>query len=121
MTIEILYSVLVEDELIEGASAWVCWLEIEQLGQVWMLPATAPGTLAESELQSHFDGREDELWQIADAKQYALDIYGRLEPRRVLKAFAGVMLDEINILRQQHGLALRTVEQLRDAVKGKLL
>lgn len=99
---------------------WVCWLEISRLTQAWMLPATAPGNLLENELQAHFDGREDELWIMADAKQYAPDIYEHLKSKWVLKALAAVMLDEINTLRQQHGLAARTAEQLREAVKGKL-
>lgn len=117
--IEIVSAELVAKEE-TAATVWVCWLEITQDSQTWMLPATAQGDLLEEELQAHFDGREDELWQIADANQYAPDLYERLEPRRVLKAFAGVMLDEVNILRGQHGLAPRTAEQLRDAIKGKL-
>lgn len=117
--IEIVSSELVTEEE-TGANTWACWLEISQMGQAWMLPATASGGLLEGELQAHFDGREGGLWQIADAEQYAPDIYEHLMSRRVLKAFAAVMLDELNILRQQHGLAARTAEQLRDAIKGKL-
>lgn len=103
-----------------GGDHWVCLLEIDKDGQAWMLPATAPSDLMESELQAHFDAREAGLWEIAQRKQYTSDIYEWLEPRHVLKAFAGVMLDEINALRQQHGLAARTAEQLGDAIKGKL-
>lgn len=36
------------------------------------------------------------------------------------KAFAQVMLDEINLLRGQHSLAPRTLSQLKTAVRGKL-
>jgi len=37
-----------------------------------------------------------------------------------LKAFALVVLDEINILRTQAGLPSRTVQQLKTAIKAKL-
>ncbi|MEE9365457.1 MAG: hypothetical protein V3W44_02120 [Dehalococcoidales bacterium] len=116
--IEIISAELLSEE--GAADTWICWLEISQMGQTWMLPATASGGLLEGELQAHFDGRGGGLWQIADAEQYAPDIYEHLMSRRVLKAFAAVMLDELNILRQQHGLAARTAGQLRDAIKGKL-
>ena len=37
-----------------------------------------------------------------------------------LKAFALVVLSEINILRVESGLPERTVQQLKDAIKAKL-
>lgn len=37
-----------------------------------------------------------------------------------IKAFALAVLDEINLLRSEHSLAPRTVQQLRDAIKSKL-
>lgn len=37
-----------------------------------------------------------------------------------LKAFAKVMLDEINILRTNAGLPERTIQQLKNAVKAKM-
>lgn len=37
-----------------------------------------------------------------------------------LKAFALVILDEINLLRVQGGLTPRTINQLKSAIKGKL-
>lgn len=37
-----------------------------------------------------------------------------------LKAFAEVMLDEINILRTNAGLQPRTIQQLKNAVKAKI-
>ena len=40
--------------------------------------------------------------------------------RRLLRAFAEVVKDEINILRGQHGLADRTLAQLRTAIKNKV-
>lgn len=120
MTIEIVYAERVEEELVEGVFVWVCWLEISQSGQTWMLPTTAPGTLAKGELQAHFDARESELWSVAQQKQYTADLYDHVGPRHVLKAFAAVMLEETNILRQLHGLAPRTAAQLRQAVKAEL-
>lgn len=40
--------------------------------------------------------------------------------RRLLRAFAEVVKDEINILRGQHGLAARTLAQLRTAIRNKV-
>ncbi len=101
-------------------SYWACWLEISQGEEVWMLPATAPGALAEGELQAFFDAKESELWGIAQAKQYEADLHQHVEAKRVLKAFAAVVLDEVNILRGELGLSERTREQLRQAIKAKL-
>lgn len=41
-------------------------------------------------------------------------------PNSVWRAFAEVVLDEINILRAQHALAPRTLAQLRTAMRNKL-
>ena len=37
-----------------------------------------------------------------------------------MRAFAGVLLDEINTLRSQHALAARSLAQLKTGVRGKL-
>lgn len=42
------------------------------------------------------------------------------QTQTILKAFAQVMLDEINNLRSEHGLNARTLAQLKSAVRGKL-
>ncbi len=42
------------------------------------------------------------------------------QTRTIIRAFAEVVLDEINILRSQHSLSARTLTQLRNAVRGKL-
>ena len=42
------------------------------------------------------------------------------EERRLLRAFAEVVLDELNNLRAQHGLAARTMAQLRTAIRNKI-
>lgn len=39
---------------------------------------------------------------------------------RLIEAFALVMMDEINLLRDQHSLANRTISQLKTAIKNKL-
>lgn len=44
----------------------------------------------------------------------------RIDNERVLKAFALTVLDEINILRGQHGLAARTQTQLINAIKTRV-
>lgn len=115
--IEIVQAELITDE---DGSYWSCWLEISQDSEAWMLPTTAPGTLIEGDLQAHFDTQEAELWRVAQAKEYAPDVYERVPSKRVLKAFALVVLDEVNILRSAAGLAERTPEQIVSAIKAKL-
>ena len=44
----------------------------------------------------------------------------RIDDERVLKAFALVVLDEINLLRAEHGLAARTGSQLINAIEAKV-
>ena len=104
----------------EDRQYWSCWLQITQDTESWMLPTTAPGTLTEGELQAHFDAREAELWRVAQAKQYTPDVFERVPLKRLLKAFALVVLDEVNILRGAVGLGERTQEQIVSAIKAKL-
>ncbi|MCK5307184.1 MAG: hypothetical protein KAJ73_01100 [Zetaproteobacteria bacterium] len=100
---------------------WLCWLEITQDGKAWLLPTTAPGELAKNELQAHFDAREEELWRVAQKKQYAPDILKHLPTKRLLKAVALALLDEINFVRENPGYhEALTVDEMVDAVKEKL-
>lgn len=48
----------------------------------------------------------------------AADFESKFDP--LLKAFAITVLDEINILRTQAGLPVRTIQQLKNAIKDKL-
>lgn len=70
-------------------------------------------------LQTVLDAREVELWGVAQAGGRIVDLY-ELTLKRTLKAFALVMLDEINILRVQAGLAARTAAQAEAALRAKL-
>ena len=115
--IEVTQAELTEDEDIQY---WACWLQITQDGESWMLPTTAPGTLENEELQAHFDAREDELWRVAQEKQYAPDILERMPMRQLMKVVALVMLDEVNLIREELSLSERTSKQLLDAIKAKL-
>jgi hypothetical protein len=99
---------------------WACWLQITQGAEAWMLPATAPGTLAAGELQAYFDAQEADLWRVAQAKQYTVDVWERIPLKRLLKAEALVIMDEINILRQRAGLPVRTADQIVTAIKANL-
>ena len=40
--------------------------------------------------------------------------------RRVMIAFASIIVDEINILRSEHGLPDRTLEQLKTAIQNRI-
>ena len=70
-------------------------------------------------LQDILDSQETTLFQAAQAKGKTFDIFEVTE-RRVLKALTLVILDEINLLRQQHGLPDRSESQIRGAIKSKL-
>lgn len=113
---------IVQAEVVDSpvGAIWSTWLEIEQGGESWMLPATAPGELAEAELQAHLDAQEAELWRVAQEKAYPVDLWANVPLKRLLKAFALVVLDEINVLRVEAGLAERTPAQIITAIKGKL-
>lgn len=109
--------IAVEQGVIER---WQCDLYITQDGVTLYLPEAAPGELQESELQGYFEGIEDQLWATAQGKQCPADIFENVIARRALKAFVSVAMDEINILRAEHGLPARTKEQLARAIKDKL-
>jgi len=99
---------------------WICQLQITQGPETWMLPTTAPGTMQQADLQAYFDAREADLWRVAQEKRYPVDVWERIPSKRLLKAFALVLLDEVNVLRQRAGLAPRTAEQVAEAIKAKL-
>lgn len=77
------------------------------------------GLLLTGNLQSILEAREGELFSAAQAGGRVVDLY-EVTARRVLKAFALVMLDEINILRVQAGLSARTGAMIENAIKSKL-
>jgi len=100
---------------------WTCWLQITRDEDSWMLPATAPGTRGEEELQIYFDAQEDELWKVAQEKQYAPDVLRYIPERRLLKAVALVLLDEINFVRTNPGFHENlTVDEMIAKVKAKI-
>ena len=70
-------------------------------------------------LQTILDSREAELFSAAQAGGRVVDLY-EITVKRVLKSFALVMFDEINILRVQAGLAARTAAQAEAALRAKL-
>lgn len=127
MTIEIIEAELSE---LDGDSLWACWLEISQAAESYLLPATAPGTLLQADLQAHFDAKETKLFALAQAKGLDIEKIYDFLPKHIARAFALVTLDEINVLRSEisdlkalhslPALAQRTATQLRQAVKNKL-
>lgn len=42
------------------------------------------------------------------------------QQENIIRAFMLIVLDEVNLLRTQHGLSERTVQQLRNAIRDKL-
>lgn len=77
------------------------------------------GLPLEGDLQAILDSQEAELWTRAQANGQTVDVY-EVATKRVLKAFALVVMDEINILRQRAGLPLRNAGQIDDAIKARL-
>lgn len=63
-------------------------------------------------------GGDAALTSRREAKEALDKATSRMES--LIRAFALVVLDEFNTLRDQHGLAARTAAQLRSAIKGKL-
>ena len=76
------------------------------------------------EEEAVFVGESDEnerprtTQELDDAKTIEADIEVKFDS--TLKAFALVVLNEINILRTSAGLPERTIAQLKNAVKSKL-
>jgi hypothetical protein len=77
------------------------------------------GLPAEGDLQTILEAEESRLWREAQAGGRAVDLY-ELALKRVLKAFALVVMDEINILRNRAGLQPRNAGQIDDAIRAKL-
>lgn len=71
---------------------------------VTLMDAAARDAVDAAELEASRDATVAELDQI----------------EALLRAFAGVLKDEINILRAQHAFADRTLLQLRTAIRNKL-
>lgn len=69
------------------------------------------------DLQPLLDSNEATYLAAAKIVGRTFDVFGE---RRLLKAVALVIMDELNILRAQHGLPLRNESQIRTAIKNKL-
>lgn len=119
MTIEIIDKILQVDS--EFPDLWAIIIEITDGLDTFLLSTTESGTTAEIDLQAALDAREPELWLVAQQKAIEPDsVFTNTTAQRILKAFALVVLDEINILRGAAALPPRTTEQLRQAIKLKL-
>lgn len=72
-------------------------------------------------LQTVLDAREAELFAKAQAGGRVVDLY-EISTKRALRAFALVMLDEINVLRQASlpPLPVRSASQIEGALKAKI-
>ena len=57
---------------------------------------------------------------VAKLAQDRLVARGDIDNSRILRAFAKVVMDEINILRAEHALSARTLSQLITAIKNKI-
>lgn len=115
--IEIIQTVVEIDAALGQLSGRQALIVITNAGQSLMLNVgNLPLT---GDLQAALDAREAELWTAAQVSGEVVDLYS-IALKRVLKAVALVILDEINILRQRAGLAARSAGQIDDAIKAKL-
>ena len=73
-----------------------------------------------SEMTLTEKGVKDAEIAVANADRDRRTAKHRIDDERVLRAFAEIVMDEINILRGEHGLAARTLSQLVTAIKGKI-
>lgn len=121
--ITIVYSKLMGGYIETGGQnePWLCWLEIAREGISWMLPATAPHSLAEEQLQAYFDGQEDELWALAERKQYPPKLCGNVGTTELVRPLMLALLDEINWLRNEQGHAPLTEVDIVDGMKSHLV
>lgn len=118
MTIEILDTEISKD-FFGNDSGRTATISITSGGQSYLL--YVGGLPLTGELLPGLEAREAELWQAASAGGQAFDVFELVE-RRVIKALALVVLDEINILRAKHAdLAPRSEGQIRGAIKTKLV
>lgn len=80
---------------------------------------SAGGLPPDGDVQTLLEAREAELWAAARVAGRAVDLY-EIPLKRVLKAVALVVMDELNILRQRASLPPRTAGQIDDAVRAKM-
>lgn len=71
------------------------------------------------DLQPILDARETELWQAAQQNGKTHNLFS-VRQEKIIKAFALVVMDEINILRTAAGLAPRNQSQIETAIKNKI-
>lgn len=101
-------------------SGWQCDLHIIQESTTWYLPATAPGSVAEGDLQIYFEAMEDWLWKMACVKQHPPDIFENVGVKRLLKALALANLREHNRSREVDGEPTLTKQEWRQMIMDEL-
>jgi hypothetical protein len=102
---------------------WRCLLELTDTdtSETWYLPATAPGAISdEAELAVYFREWADYLWQLACERRYAPDLYRHVAAPVLVRALAALLLGEINALRAKAGLPVRTADEWKAAMVGRL-
>lgn len=73
-----------------------------------------------ADVQASLEAEAARLWAAAQARAEPIELYRHVTLWRLLKAFALVVLDEINILRAAAGLGPRSASQIEGAIKNKL-
>lgn len=112
--------VMANVETQNNVSYWLCWLSIERDGEKWLVHAHAPIETPREDLVAFFEPQEDDLWLVAQAEGYQDDVFKRVSTEQLLRAFALVVLDEVNALRTKANMPQRTAQQLISAIEVKL-
>jgi hypothetical protein len=93
--------------------------ELRVLGTAKILVGTVIRNATQQEIDGFAIAAADDLNQIEADK--AVNLF-QDDPRlrRILVAFAAVLVDEINILRSEHSLPDRTLQQLKTAILNRI-
>ena len=96
------------------------WIHAPDLDAVTGFPDTKYWIVTGDVVSLMSQAARDALDAAADTVQLDSIADELTQTRTFIRAFAEVVLDEINNLRSQHALPPRTLTQLRNAVRGKL-
>jgi hypothetical protein len=115
------YGVLVDPPLTDGAQ-WLSPAPDYQNGVLGYAKINDNGVIrnaTQAEIDTFQPAELDDRNQ--NEADQAIDYFqNHKQFRRIMTAFAAILVDEINILRSQHGLPVRTLQQLKTAIENRI-
>lgn len=115
--IEILDTITFSDPITNEPMSRSVYIAITQAGQT--LEWSVGGLPLVGNLQTILDARESELWRAAQERGKPHNLFSARQ-EKIIKAFALVVMDEINILRNAAALTPRNQTQIETAIRNKL-